>query len=103
LLFKSTFSTDCLKKTKPQIRTEANALDAAAQGAANAVFLVANIIANLIAFLAFIAFLNGVISWYGNLLGAPYITFEVFVYYVETNEKDSRIRNLISIPIFSGF
>ncbi|KZS13467.1 Solute carrier family 28 member 3 [Daphnia magna] len=56
--------------------TEANALDAAAQGAANAVFLVANIIANLIAFLAFIAFLNGVISWYGNLLGAPYVTFE---------------------------
>ena len=52
-------------------------MDAAAQGAANAVFLVANIIANLIAFLAFIAFLNGVISWYGNLLGAPYITFEV--------------------------
>jgi pyrimidine nucleoside transport protein len=61
-------------------RTEANALDAAAQGAANAVFLVANIIANLIAFLAFIAFLNGVISWYGNLLGAPYITFEVFMF-----------------------
>jgi pyrimidine nucleoside transport protein len=55
-------------------------LDAAAQGAANAVFLVANIIANLIAFLAFIAFLNGVISWYGNLLVAPYITFEVFMF-----------------------
>ncbi|XP_046462699.1 uncharacterized transporter YutK-like isoform X2 [Daphnia pulex] len=56
--------------------TEANALDAAAQGAANAVLMVAHVIANLIAFLAFIAFLNGVISWYGNLLGAPYITFE---------------------------
>jgi pyrimidine nucleoside transport protein len=59
------------------IRTEANALDAAAQGASNAVFLVANIIANLITFLAFIAFLNGVISWFANLLGAPYVTFEV--------------------------
>lgn len=58
-------------------RTEANALDAAAQGAANAVFLVLNIIANLIAFLAFIAFLNGIISWFGGLLGAPYVTFEV--------------------------
>lgn len=56
--------------------TEANALDAAAQGAANAVFLVLNIIANLIAFLAFIAFLNGIISWFGGLLGAPYVTFE---------------------------
>ncbi len=59
------------------LRTESNALDAAAQGAANAVFLVLNIIANLIAFLAFIAFLNGIISWFGSLLGAPYITFEV--------------------------
>ncbi len=58
-------------------RTESNALDAAAQGAANAVFLVLNIIANLIAFLAFIAFLNGIISWFGGLLGAPYVTFEV--------------------------
>jgi pyrimidine nucleoside transport protein len=64
-----------------QNRTEANALDAAAQGAANAVLMVAHVIANLIAFLAFIAFLNGVISWYGNLLGAPYITFEVFRLY----------------------
>ena len=58
-------------------RTESNVLDAAAQGAANAVFLVLNIIANLIAFLAFIAFLNGIISWFGGLLGAPYVTFEV--------------------------
>lgn len=52
-------------------------LDAAAQGASSASFLVLNIVANLIAFLAFIAFLNGIISWLGGLLGAPYITFEV--------------------------
>lgn len=58
-------------------RSEVNALDAAAQGAAMAVLMVAHVIANLIAFLAFIAFLNGVISWFGNLLGVPYITFEV--------------------------
>ncbi|XP_065565519.1 sodium/nucleoside cotransporter 1-like isoform X2 [Artemia franciscana] len=55
---------------------EANVLDAAAQGASNAVFLVMNIIANLIAFLAFVAFLNGIISWFAGLVGAPYITFE---------------------------
>ena len=66
-------STEFKKKN----RTEANALDAAAQGAANAVLMVAHVIANLVGFLAFIAFLNEVISWYGNLLGAPYITFEV--------------------------
>jgi len=55
---------------------EANALDAAAQGASNAVMLVFNIIANLISFLAFVAFLNGIISWLGELLGTPYVTFE---------------------------
>ena len=36
-----------------------------------------NIIANLIAFLAFVEFLNSVISWFGGLLGADYITFQV--------------------------
>lgn len=56
-----------------------NALDAAAQGASNAVSMVLNISANLIAFLAFIAFLNGIVSWLGGLVGAPYITFEVFL------------------------
>ena len=56
---------------------EANALDAAAQGASNAVMLVANIIANLISFLAFVAFLNGIVSWFCGLLGFPYVTFEV--------------------------
>jgi nucleoside permease NupC len=68
-------------------RKEANALDAAAQGASNAVFMVINICANLIAFLAFIAFLNGVISWMGGLLGAPYITFEVSQRYFTFSRK----------------
>lgn len=58
-------------------RTESNVLDAAAQGAVNSVFLVLNITANMVAFLAFIAFLNGALSWFGNLLGAPYLTFDV--------------------------
>ena len=58
-------------------RKEANVLDAAAQGAANAVMLVLNIIANLIAFLAFVAFLDAVVSWSAGLVGAPYVTFQV--------------------------
>jgi pyrimidine nucleoside transport protein len=41
---------------------EANLLDAAAQGASMAILLVLNIAASLIAFVAFVAFLNGVIS-----------------------------------------
>lgn len=52
-------------------------MDAAAQGASNAVMMVLNICANLVAFLAFVAFLNGIMSWLGGLVGAPYITFEV--------------------------
>merc|ERR1711963_533479 len=41
-----------------------------------AVFLVGNIAGSLIAFLAFVAFLNGVLSWCGGLVGAPFLTFE---------------------------
>lgn len=42
--------------------TEANVLDAAAQGASNAIMLVLNIVASLIAFLAFVEFLNTIIG-----------------------------------------
>ena len=41
---------------------EANILDAAAQGASNAIMLVMNIGASLIAFLAFVGFLNAIIG-----------------------------------------
>jgi len=40
---------------------EVNLLDEASQGAITAVFLVANIAASLIAVLAFIAFINGIL------------------------------------------
>jgi len=69
-------SKTVVREIKLEKAKEANALDAAAQGASAAVLLVANIIANLISFLAFVAFLNGIVSWLGGLLGAPYITFE---------------------------
>jgi pyrimidine nucleoside transport protein len=41
---------------------EANVLDAAAQGASTAIMLVLNIAGSLIAFLSFVAFLNGIIG-----------------------------------------
>jgi pyrimidine nucleoside transport protein len=47
----------------------ANLLDAASQGAMTAVFLVANIAGSLIAVVAFIAFINGILSWFGGLIG----------------------------------
>ena len=47
---------------KAEERTESNILDAASRGASAAVFLVLNIMTNLIAILAFIAFVNAIIG-----------------------------------------
>ena len=52
-------------------------IEAAAKGASTAIALVANIAANLIAFLAFLAFFNGVLSWLGSMVGRPETSFEV--------------------------
>ena len=38
--------------------------------------MVGNIAGSLIAFLAFVAFINGVLSWFGGLVGAPFLTLE---------------------------
>ena len=58
-------------------RNERNVIEAAAKGASTAIALVANIAANLIAFLAFLAFFNGVLSWLGSMVGKPEVSFEV--------------------------
>ena len=55
---------------------EANVLDAASQGAMSGVYLVANIAAGLVAVLAFIAFLNGMLVWLGKLISIENLTFE---------------------------
>ena len=54
-----------------------NVLEAASQGASNAVGLVANIVVNLIAFLALLAFFDGVLSWVGGMLDCPQLSFSV--------------------------
>ncbi|KAG8222826.1 hypothetical protein J437_LFUL005032, partial [Ladona fulva] len=56
--------------------SESNVLDAAASGAISAIELIAGIIANLVAFVSFIAFLNAIVSWFGGLVGVGYISFE---------------------------
>ena len=56
-------------------RNERNVIEAAAKGASTAIALVANIAANLIAFLAFLAFFNGVLSWLGSMVGKPELSF----------------------------
>uniref|UniRef100_A0AAY5K402 Sodium/nucleoside cotransporter n=1 Tax=Esox lucius TaxID=8010 RepID=A0AAY5K402_ESOLU len=56
---------------------EKNILEAASSGASASISLVANIAANLIAFLAILAFINASLGWLGGLVGYPSITFEV--------------------------
>lgn len=50
-------------------RTDTSILDAASSGAKNGIELFLNIIANLIAFVAFLAFADGILKWFSFLLG----------------------------------
>ncbi|XP_021696985.1 solute carrier family 28 member 3 isoform X1 [Aedes aegypti] len=55
---------------------DSSVLDAASNGANTATALVLGIIANLIAFVSFIAFLNGVLGWLGELVGWEDVSLE---------------------------
>jgi len=59
-----------------------NILDAASQGAITGVFMVANIIGSLIAVLAFVAFVNGVLGFAGNLFEVEGLSLELIFGYV---------------------
>lgn len=58
-------------------RDEQNILEAASSGASASIGLVANIAANLIAFLAILGFINQALSWLGGMVGYPALTFQV--------------------------
>lgn len=58
------------------LRTDTSILDAATNGANEAIKLVLGIIANTVAFVAFIAFVNAMINWLAVLVGEDHITFE---------------------------
>lgn len=47
----------------------ANVLEAAARGASDGAFLVINVAAMLLAFLSIIALINGILGWFGGLVG----------------------------------
>lgn len=53
-------------------------MDAASNGAFAAVVLIAGITANLIAFVSFVAFINGIVGWLGMLVGYDFLTIEWF-------------------------
>lgn len=59
-----------------QYREDSSLLDAASNGANNAIPIVAGITANIVAFVAFVAFLNGVVNWLCFLVGLEDIDFE---------------------------
>uniref|UniRef100_A0A8C6QLY9 Sodium/nucleoside cotransporter n=1 Tax=Nannospalax galili TaxID=1026970 RepID=A0A8C6QLY9_NANGA len=59
-----------------------NLLEAATQGAASSIPLVANIAANLIAFLALLSFMNSALSWFGGMFDYPQLSFELICSYI---------------------
>ncbi|XP_061468325.1 solute carrier family 28 member 3 [Rhineura floridana] len=68
--------------TKVEKGDSKNLLEAASQGASASISLVANIAANLIAFLALLSFFNAVLSWLGNMFDYPQLSFEIICAYV---------------------
>lgn len=77
---KSVFTSD--KNIKVACGDEQNILEAASSGASASIGLVANIAANLIAFLAILAFINEALKWAGGMVGFPEITFQLICSYV---------------------
>ncbi|QBY05921.1 NupC/NupG family nucleoside CNT transporter [Thalassotalea sp. HSM 43] len=59
-----------------------NVIDAAAEGASKGMMLALNVGAMLMAFVALIALLNGLIGWVGGFFGADYLTLEMILGYV---------------------
>ncbi|KAM5240733.1 sodium/nucleoside cotransporter 2 isoform 2-T2 [Hipposideros larvatus] len=61
---------------------EKNVLEAASNGATDAVGLAANVVANLIGFLAVLAFINAALSWLGEIVDIQGLTFQLICSYV---------------------
>uniref|UniRef100_A0A8C2SPC2 Sodium/nucleoside cotransporter n=1 Tax=Coturnix japonica TaxID=93934 RepID=A0A8C2SPC2_COTJA len=61
---------------------ERNILEAASNGAAASVGLVANIAANLIAFLAVLEFINAALRWFGEMVEIKDLSFQMICSYV---------------------
>ncbi|KAM5206681.1 sodium/nucleoside cotransporter 1 isoform 1-T6 [Hipposideros larvatus] len=59
-----------------------NLLEAASSGAAMSVKVVANIAANLIAFLAVLAFVNAALSWLGDMVDIQGLSFQLICSYI---------------------
>lgn len=63
-------------------KVSANVIDAAATGASDGLKLAVNVAAMLLAFIALIAMLNGILGGIGNIFGFEGLTFELIMGYV---------------------
>ncbi|XP_028926515.1 sodium/nucleoside cotransporter 2-like isoform X2 [Ornithorhynchus anatinus] len=61
---------------------EQSILEAASSGAATSIELIANIAANLIAFLAVLAFINAALSWLGEMVDIQGLNFQLICSYI---------------------
>nr|XP_020144711.1 sodium/nucleoside cotransporter 1-like isoform X2 [Microcebus murinus] len=59
-----------------------NLIEAVSSGATISVKVVSNIIANLIAYLALLAFINSVLSWLGNMVDVDGLSFQLICSYI---------------------
>ncbi|EZA61523.1 hypothetical protein DMN91_003553 [Ooceraea biroi] len=59
--------------------SDSSILDAATNGALAALPIVLGIVANIVAFISFIAFVNGILSWCGGLVGYEALTLELIL------------------------
>ncbi|XP_032153473.1 sodium/nucleoside cotransporter 2 isoform X12 [Sapajus apella] len=80
---------------------ERNVLEAASNGATDAIGLAANVAANLVAFLAVLAFINAALSWLGELVDIQGLTFQVRAEIITTFSLCG-FANLSSIGITLG-
>ncbi|XP_025416357.1 sodium/nucleoside cotransporter 2-like isoform X2 [Sipha flava] len=62
-----------------KVSNENNVVDAACKGAQFGLHLIGAIIANIIAFVSFVAFINAIICWLGSLVGIKNLSFEVIL------------------------
>ncbi len=65
-----------------EVEASANVFEAAAEGAAGGLKIAANVGAMLMAFIALIAMLNGLIGYVGGLFGQPDLTFQVILGFI---------------------
>ncbi|OWF39347.1 solute carrier family 28 member 3-like [Mizuhopecten yessoensis] len=67
---------------KPEQPKEKNVIEAAAGGASASIKLVANIAANLIAFLAMLTCVNAILAWFGSFVGITNFSFQMICSYL---------------------